>query len=129
MSKSIWEMAQIYQFTILLPPPFIPSYFLKLFLLDHRLHVPSITKKLFNVSKFEADNSVYFELSPNHYHVKDQATKKILVVGKLNDSLYVFDPYQSTSHHRKPVLLLNMLVYLLVLLRNLIVLCIRTLFL
>uniref|UniRef100_A0A803NLP6 Integrase catalytic domain-containing protein n=1 Tax=Cannabis sativa TaxID=3483 RepID=A0A803NLP6_CANSA len=40
--------------------------------LNHSLHVPEITKNLLSVSKFEADNNVYFVFYPDFYFVKDQ---------------------------------------------------------
>jgi len=59
--------------------------------LDHLLHVPSITKNLISVSQFAKDNSVFFEFYADHCVVKSQATKEILLHGKVgSDGLYTF---------------------------------------
>lgn len=56
------------------------------------LHVPSITKNLLSVSQFAKDNAVFFEFFPNSCYVRDQVTRKILMQGRLEGGLYVFDP-------------------------------------
>ena len=61
--------------------------------LNHLLHIPSITKNLPNVSKFAKDNVVYFEFFPNFCYVKDQASKEILMAGRVKNGLYVFDDF------------------------------------
>lgn len=62
--------------------------------LKHLLHVPKITKNLLSVSKFASDNNVFFEFFPKFCYVKDQATKEVLMAGKLKEGLYVFDSPQ-----------------------------------
>lgn len=56
------------------------------------LHVPTITKNLLSVSKFAANNNVFFEFFLKCRCVKDQATNQVLMAGRLKDSLYVFNP-------------------------------------
>lgn len=47
-----------------------------------------------SISKFAKDNQVYFEFYPNTCFVKDQVTHQTLMVGKIRDGLYCFDPPQ-----------------------------------
>jgi len=61
------------------------------------LHVPTITKNLISVSKFAKDNDVFFEFHANQYLVKFQATKQILLQGKLRDGL-CFSSFSSAYH-------------------------------
>uniref|UniRef100_A0A803Q551 Retrovirus-related Pol polyprotein from transposon TNT 1-94-like beta-barrel domain-containing protein n=1 Tax=Cannabis sativa TaxID=3483 RepID=A0A803Q551_CANSA len=65
--------------------------------LNNLLYVPLITKNLMSVSQFATDNNVSFEFFLNSCYVKDLATKKILLVGRLDNGLYKFDslPLQS----------------------------------
>ena len=56
------------------------------------VHVPNIIKSLLSMSKFVKDNDVFFEFHTNHCLVKSQATKQILLQGKLRGSIYVFSP-------------------------------------
>lgn len=62
--------------------------------LKHLLHVPFITKNLCSVSKFAVDNEVFFGFLPNYCFVKDHVSDKFLMVWKLKDELYMFDPPQ-----------------------------------
>ena len=79
---------------------FIPS---KTLALKQLLHVPEITKNLHSVSKFAADNHVFFEFHPTSCFVKDLSTQTILMHDHLKGGLYVFDntqlivPASSTS--------------------------------
>lgn len=61
------------------------------FLLKTLLRVPQITKNLIRVSEFSKDNGVFFEFRPHFCWVKDQATKEILLTGKLENGLYTFN--------------------------------------
>ncbi|PON71837.1 hypothetical protein PanWU01x14_070240, partial [Parasponia andersonii] len=70
---------------------FLSHFQSKMLNLNHLLHVPSINKNLTSVSKFAADNNVFFEFQSNQCFVKDQVTKAILMAGMLNNGLYVFD--------------------------------------
>ncbi|WJX88788.1 hypothetical protein P8452_70836 [Trifolium repens] len=59
--------------------------------LNQLLHVPSITKNLLSVSKFAADNNVYFEFHAAHCFVKSQVNNQVLLKGSLGaDGLYCF---------------------------------------
>ena len=60
-------------------------------ILQNLLHVPHITKNLMSVSQFAKDNVVYFEFHPYFCFVKDQATMRTLLVGKVDKGLYKFD--------------------------------------
>ncbi|RVW87716.1 Retrovirus-related Pol polyprotein from transposon TNT 1-94 [Vitis vinifera] len=59
---------------------FIPS---KILALKQLLHVPEITKNLLSVSKFAADNHVFFEFHPTSCFVKDLSTRTVLMHGQL----------------------------------------------
>ncbi|KAK2989712.1 hypothetical protein RJ640_030205 [Escallonia rubra] len=43
------------------------------------LCVPKIVKNLLSVQRFTTDNSCFFEFWPNHFVIKDQRTKKVLM--------------------------------------------------
>jgi hypothetical protein len=43
------------------------------------LCIPAIKKNLLSIQKFATDNSMFFEFWPNHFLVKDQTTKQILM--------------------------------------------------
>ena len=81
---------------------FIPS---KTLALKQLLHVPEITKNLLSVSKFAADNHVFFEFHPTSYFVKDLSIQTVLMHDQLKRGLYVFDntqlklPLQHPTHH------------------------------
>lgn len=76
---------------------FKSSFNSKVLSLNQLLHVPSITKNLLSVSKFAADNKVYFVFFPNNCSVHDQVSHNILMEGKLQDGHYAFDPLQFIS--------------------------------
>lgn len=76
---------------------FKSSFNSKVLSLNQLLHVPSITKNLLSVSKFAADNKVYFVFFPNNCSVHDQVSHNILMEGKLQDGHYAFDPPQFIS--------------------------------
>ena len=58
--------------------------------LINMLHVPRLTKNLISVSKFTADNDVFFEFHPNICFVKDQQSETIKLQGSLKNGLYTF---------------------------------------
>jgi histone deacetylase 1/2 len=59
--------------------------------LKELLHVPAITKNLLSVSKFAADNDVFFEFHALDCYVKSQVDKQVILKGSLGaDGLYSF---------------------------------------
>lgn len=59
--------------------------------LHNLLHVPSITKNLISVSKFDRDNHVFFEFYSNFCLVKSHANNEVLLYGNVGrDGLYEF---------------------------------------
>lgn len=60
--------------------------------LNQLLHVPSIIKNFPSLSRFVADNGVFFDFFSKHCYVKDQITRNIVMAEKLKHDLYVFDP-------------------------------------
>ena len=58
------------------------------FRLNNLLHMPHITKNLLSVSQFAKDNKVFFKFQPNHYYVKCQDTKEIILQGSVDNGLY-----------------------------------------
>jgi histone deacetylase 1/2 len=59
------------------------------------LHVPTISKNLLSVRKFAQDNNVIFEFHPYKCFVKSQASRQILLEGRVGvDGLYKFQPFQ-----------------------------------
>jgi hypothetical protein len=58
--------------------------------LNHILYVPKINKHLISIRKLAADNNAFVELHPNHFFVKDQTTKQLLLRGKCRNGLYIF---------------------------------------
>ena len=70
---------------------FCSPYSSRIMNLKNLLHVPEITKNLLSVSKFCVDNNVFFEFHAFSCFVKDQISKSILLEGKLDNGLYVFD--------------------------------------
>jgi hypothetical protein len=65
--------------------------------LKELLHVPAITKNLLPVSKFGADNDVFFEFHALDCYVKSQVDKQVILKGSLGaDGLYSF--------HHQPLL-------------------------
>ena len=61
------------------------------------LHVPQIQKNLLSVSKFIADNNVYFEFHPSYFCVKDPMSRTTLLHGKHSQGLYSLSHPQSSS--------------------------------
>ncbi|KAK3028727.1 hypothetical protein RJ639_038618 [Escallonia herrerae] len=58
--------------------------------LDSRnvLFVPKIVKNLISVQRFTTDNSCFFKFWPNHFVIKDQRTKKVLMEGPSKAGIY-----------------------------------------
>ncbi|XP_075099023.1 uncharacterized protein LOC142175915 [Nicotiana tabacum] len=72
--------------------------------LKNILYVPEITKSLLSVAQFTADNNVYFEFHPRLCVVKDRATGKVLLQGRLENGLYkLFSSGRSRWHSANKV--------------------------
>jgi hypothetical protein len=56
--------------------------------LNHVLHVPAADKNLISVHRLTSDNHAYLAFYPNHFLVKDQATKRTLFEGRCKNGLY-----------------------------------------
>ena len=56
--------------------------------LNKILHVPSVTKNLLSIAQLTSDNNALVEFNSRFVFVKDKATGKILLQGKLRDGLY-----------------------------------------
>jgi hypothetical protein len=52
------------------------------------LHVPHANKSLVSVNRLARDNRVFFEFHPDHFSIKEQATKKTLLRGRSKGGLY-----------------------------------------
>jgi histone deacetylase 1/2 len=75
------------------------------------LHVPSANKDLLSVHRVASDNNVFFEFHPDHFCVKDQETRRVLLTGPCKSGLYpvktlnkrvlgAVRPSTSLWHHR-----------------------------
>ena len=73
----------------------------KKFHLQNILHVPSANKNLVSVHRFASDNNTCIEFHPNHFLIKDLATKKVLHRGRCEDGLYPLRPQQAGAHRQK----------------------------
>jgi hypothetical protein len=62
------------------------------FTLNKLLHVPQIQKNLISVSQFTRDNNVYIEFHSSSFFVKDEATGRVLLRGKLKTAFTSFQP-------------------------------------
>ena len=69
-------------------------------ILDKVLHVPQADKNLASVHRLAADNHVYLEFYPDHFLIKERATKKVLHQGRCEGGLY---PLVSSSTSNKAV--------------------------
>jgi histone deacetylase 1/2 len=56
--------------------------------LKNILHVPSASKSLVFVHRLTSDNNASIEFHPNHFFIKDLATKKVIHQGRCKDGLY-----------------------------------------
>jgi histone deacetylase 1/2 len=56
--------------------------------LNSVLYVPKANKNLVSVHRLTSDNHAFLEFHPNHFFVKDQATKKVLLRGECKGGLY-----------------------------------------
>ena len=84
-------MEQVCPLSILANLNYYHLFLSKPLLLNHLLHVLSITKNLLQVSKFAKDNKVFLEFHFDSYLVKDYVTKVVQMVGRVRDGLYAFD--------------------------------------
>ncbi|WVZ68985.1 hypothetical protein U9M48_017854 [Paspalum notatum var. saurae] len=57
-------------------------------LLNNILYVPEAQKSLVSVHKLTSYNNAFLEFHPNHFFVKDQSTKKVLLRGRCEGGLY-----------------------------------------
>jgi hypothetical protein len=64
------------------------------------LDVLEISKHLLSVQKLSRDNNVFFEFHPWYYFIKDRATRKLLLEGKCESSLYPLKPSDVESLHQ-----------------------------
>ncbi|WVZ90565.1 hypothetical protein U9M48_036856 [Paspalum notatum var. saurae] len=56
--------------------------------LKNILHVPSAHKNLVSVHRLAKDNSAFLEFHPDHFFIKDQVTKNIILRGRCHRGLY-----------------------------------------
>lgn len=77
--------------------PYQSSFNSKVLSLNQLLHVSSIAKNLLSVSKFAANNKVYFVFFSTICYVRDQVSHNILMEDKLKDDAYAVDPPQFIS--------------------------------
>ncbi|RVW91532.1 hypothetical protein CK203_046197 [Vitis vinifera] len=59
----------------------------KLIHLKHILHTPQISKQLISVTKLCFDNQAFVEFHLSHFLVKDQASRRVLLQGILENGL------------------------------------------
>ena len=69
------------------------------FILNKLLHVPQIRKNLISVSQFTSDNNVNLEFHFSSFLLKDQATRRVLLLGTPKDNLYIFLTSMSPINH------------------------------
>jgi histone deacetylase 1/2 len=74
-----------------------PSHALRL---NNILHVPEATKSLLSTHQLTKDNHAFAEYWPNHFFIKDQDTRKILLEGRCVDGLYPLPPSSSSSRRQ-----------------------------
>jgi hypothetical protein len=67
------------------------------FCLNNVLHVPDISNNLLFVHKFTNDTRTLMEFHPSLFHVKDLATRRLLLHRPSKHGLYLFPPF-SKSH-------------------------------
>ena len=72
--------------------------------LKNILHVPTAHKDLLSVNRLARDNHVFFEFHPDHFCVKEQATRKTLLTGPCRRGLYPVRPANKEvlSAHKLP---------------------------
>jgi hypothetical protein len=56
--------------------------------LKNILHVPKTNKSLVSVHRLARDNNAFLEFHPNHFFIKEQGTKRTLLHGRSEGSLY-----------------------------------------
>jgi histone deacetylase 1/2 len=64
-------------------------------ILKNILHVPQASKNLASFHRIAKDNNAFLEFHPNHFLIKEQATKRTLLRGKFEGGLY---PMKSSSN-------------------------------
>ena len=69
------------------------------------LHVPDISNNLLFVYKFNNDSRTLMEFHPSLFHVKDLATRRLLLQGPSKHGLYPFPPL--SKDHSSPCALLG----------------------
>jgi histone deacetylase 1/2 len=52
------------------------------------LHVPQASKNLASVHRIAKDNNAFLEFHPNHFFIKEQATKRTILRGRCEGGLY-----------------------------------------
>jgi hypothetical protein len=67
--------------------------------LHNILHMPDISKNLLSAHKFSCDNDVFFECHLWHFFVKDQQSRKALLEGRCEPSLYPIKSSDASSLH------------------------------
>ncbi|PON94612.1 hypothetical protein TorRG33x02_096470 [Trema orientale] len=73
-------------------------------LLNHTLHVLAIAKNLLSVSQFTKDNDVILEFYSDFCFIKDKAMKRVMLQGRLSNSLYQnLVPPSTVSLHQSTV--------------------------
>jgi histone deacetylase 1/2 len=51
-------------------------------------HVPNESKSLVSVNRITHDNNAFVEFHPNHFSIKDQATRRTILIGTCEGGLY-----------------------------------------
>jgi histone deacetylase 1/2 len=71
--------------------------------LNRILHVPKATKNLLSVHRLACDNNAFLEFHPNHFSIKEQATRKTLLRGRCEGGLYPLKSSSCKSSQNKQV--------------------------
>ena len=62
------------------------------YIIEKVYYVPYLTTNLISVSKFYANNNIFFEFHPKFFLVKDRVSRQVILQGQLKNSLYEFPP-------------------------------------
>ena len=65
--------------------------------LNNILHVPQAAKNLVSVHRLAKDNFAFLEFHPDHFLIKDQATKNTILRGRCHKGLYPLPSTQSVK--------------------------------
>ena len=65
--------------------------------MNNVLYVPEANKNLASVHCLSSDNHAFIEYHPNHFVIKDQATKRTLLRGNCEGGLYPLKPRSSSN--------------------------------